>query len=382
MAAQLRPPRVASDAIEFADPAADHAALLPELEAAAAQVLRSGRFILDREVAAFEAELAAACGVAHAIGVSSGTDALLVLLMAAGVGPGDEVVTSPFSFFATAEVIARVGARPVFADIEPDSMNLDPHAAAARIGPSTKAVITVHLFGRAARIAPLEAACTTAGIPLFGDAAQAIGAAGDDGRPVGMLGNAAALSFFPTKNLGGFGDGGAILTDDHALAMQLRQLRIHGAAERHRHLVVGGNFRLDELQAALLRIKLRHLPDWTAARRRVASLYQRGLAGTPLHLPPADPGAVWNQYVVRVPGDRRAGLAAHLRADGIATEIYYPAPLSRQPCFDADRHRAGELPIAEQACRQALALPIRPSLSASQLERLTESVNRFYAGPG
>ena len=379
MAAQLRPPRVDEGEIPFADPAADHAELLPELEAAAARVLRSGRFILGDEVAAFESELAAFSGVAHAVGVSSGTDALLALLMAAGVGPGDEVITSPFSFFATAEVIARVGARPVFADIECDTLNLDPEDAVARINSRTKAVIVVHLFGRAARTGPLEDACSEAGVTLFSDAAQAIGAVDVRGRPVGELGRAAALSFFPTKNLGGFGDGGAVLTRDDGLAARIRQLRIHGAAAKNHHVAVGGSFRLDELQAALLRVKLPHLSAWTTARRRIAADYRQALAETPLSLPPADPGAVWNQYVVRVPDDRRASLVAHLRADGIATESYYPTPLPSQPCFQTFGHRPGDFPIAAQACREVLSLPIRPSLAVGERDRVVASVRRFYA---
>jgi dTDP-4-amino-4,6-dideoxygalactose transaminase len=302
---------------------------------------------------------------------------LLALLMAAGVGAGDEVITSPFSFFAAAEVIARLGARPVFADIEPDTLNLNPEAAAARIGPRTKAVITVHLFGRVARTEPLEAACAAAGIPLFEDAAQAIGAVDQRQRPVGALGQAAALSFFPSKNLGGFGDGGAILTSDDALASRLRHLRVHGAATKNHHVVVGGNFRLDELQAALLRIKLRHLSDWTEARRRVAAGYQHGLASTSLGLPPPDAGAVWNQYVVRVPDGRRAALAEHLRGQGIATEVYYPKPLHLQPCLAWLAHRPGDFPVAEHASQKSLALPIRPSLDRAHQERIVEAVRRF-----
>ena len=364
--------------IPLADPAADHAALLPELEAAASAVLRSGHYILAREVAAFEGELADASRVVHAVGVSSGTDALLALLMATGVGPGDEVVTSPFCFFATAEVIARLGARPVFADIDRDTLNLDPVAAASHIGPRTKAVITVHLFGRSAQTVPLEAACQAAGIPLFEDAAQAIGASAGDGRPVGTLGQAAALSFFPTKNLGGFGDGGAIVTNDDALAARLRQLRIHGADGKNHHVALGGNFRLDELQAALLRIKLPHLATWTSARRRLAASYRAALGLTPLHLPPPDSGGVWNQYVVRVPDLRRAALAAHLRAQGIATEVYYPEALHLQPCVASLGYRSGAFPIAEQACREALALPMRASLNEAHLDRVAEVVRAFF----
>jgi dTDP-4-amino-4,6-dideoxygalactose transaminase len=354
------------------DLVAQHAPLEAALGAAATRVLGSGRFILGPEVAAFEGELAAAAGVSHAVGVSSGTDALLALLMAAGVGPGDEVVTTPYSFIATAEAIARVGARPVFADVEPDTLNLDPRAAAARIGPRTRALLVVHLFGRPARLAAFRELCAGAGVALFEDAAQAIGAAG-----VGS-GAAAALSFFPAKNLGGFGDGGAILTSDATLAGTLRRIRNHGAADRMRHDLLGGNFRLDELQAALLRVKLPELPRWTAERRRLAALYRQRLAGLPIALPPDDPAAVWSQFVIRVPGERRQALRDRLDERGIASAVYYPLPLHLQPALAFLGHRPGDFPHAERAAAESLALPIYPGLSDPALARVAAALGDFF----
>ena len=369
-------------ALPFADPAADHAPIAAELEAAAARVIRSGRYILGPEVGAFEIELAAALGVGHAIGVSSGTDALIALLMAAGVGPGDEVVTSPFSFFATAAAIVRVGARPVFADVEPTTLNIDPAAAVAAIGPGTKAVLVVHLFGRAAETPAIAAACAARGIPLFEDAAQAIGATTPGGRRTGELGAAAALSFFPTKNLGAFGDGGAVLTGDAEIAARVRRLRVHGADRKNHHLAVGGNFRLDELQAALLRVKLAHLPRWTAARRTLAAAYRHGLRGVPLALPPEDQGCVWNQFVVRAAPSDRDELARHLGAHGIATEVYYPQALHRQPALAFLGHGRGDFPVAERAATEALALPLHPSLALGRIDDITACIVQFFEGRG
>ncbi|MEO5768933.1 MAG: DegT/DnrJ/EryC1/StrS family aminotransferase, partial [Polyangia bacterium] len=335
-------------------------ALADELRAAAARVLASGRYILGgaasgaSEVHAFEQELADALRVSHAVGCSSGSDALLAMLMAVGVGPGHEVVTTPFSFFATAGAIARLGAVPRFADIEPATLNLDEDAAAARLGPRTRAVLTVHLFGRAAPTRGLAAACAARGIPLLEDGAQAIGAVDSEGRTVGTMGLGAALSFFPSKNLGGFGDGGMVVTNDGAFAESIRLLRTHGARSKSDHIMVGGNFRLDELQAALLRVKVPHLAAWTAARRRLAALYETALreAGTPLVLPPPDPGCVWNQFVVRVPAAERDALQAHLAAQQIATAIYYPRPLHLQSCFASLGYQRGDCPIAEQAASE------------------------------
>jgi dTDP-4-amino-4,6-dideoxygalactose transaminase len=356
-----------------ADLAALHAPLAAELEAAARRVLASGRYVLGEEVAAFERELAGTLGVARAVGVSSGTDALLALLMALDVGPGDEVVTTPFTFFATAGAIARLGARPVFVDVERDTLNIDPAGALARLGPRTKAVVVVHLFGRPARTDELAAACASRGAALVEDAAQAIGAPG-----VGARGRAAALSFFPSKNLGGFGDGGAVVTNDEALADRVALLRAHGAAQRLRHVALGGNFRLDELQAALLRVKLPHLPRWTSRRRAHAALYRERLAGVPgLALPPEDPACVWNQFVVRVGGGRRDALADALAARGLATAVYYPTPLHLQPALADLGHRAGDFPEAEAAAAEVLALPVAAELEADAIDRVAAAVREI-----
>jgi dTDP-4-amino-4,6-dideoxygalactose transaminase len=373
------------DDIAMTDLSALHAPLRTELDAAFARVLASGSFVLGEEGAAFERETAALLGVSLAVGVSSGSDALLALLMACGIGPGDEVVTTPFSFFATVEAILRLGARPIFADIEPDSFNLDPARAMERIGPRTKAVLVVHLFGRVARMAELREACAAAEIPLLEDAAQAIGARDEVGgtkRPAGAMGRGAALSFFPAKNLGGFGDGGMVITDDQALAYQIRRLRNHGAGERHRHDRVGGNFRLDEIQAALLRVKLPHLVGWTEARRRIAAAYGRQLAETPVILPPPDDGCVWNQFVIRVPAERRTALIGHLHDRGIASAIYYPLPLHLQPALAEGGQRAGAFPCAERASREALALPIFPTLTEEGIARVTGAVSDFFRRTG
>jgi dTDP-4-amino-4,6-dideoxygalactose transaminase len=354
------------------DLAALHRPLEEELRTAVARVLASGRFILGPEVASFEHELAEALGAKAAVGVSSGTDALQSMLLGLGVGPGDEVVTTPYSFIATAEAIVRVGARPVFADVEPATLNLDPRAAAARIGEGTKAVLAVHLFGRPAELAPLGDACARAGVPLLEDAAQAIGAAGI------CTGRAAALSFFPAKNLGGFGDGGAVATNDTALAEAIRQVRNHGSLEKTRHERLGGNFRLDELQAALLRVKLPHLARWTTERRRLAALYWERLAGLPVALPPPDAGSVWNQFVIRVPGERRAALRQHLDALGIDSAVYYPIPLHLQPALAFLGHHRGDFPHAELAAEEALALPIYPGLADAALARVAEALGDFF----
>jgi dTDP-4-amino-4,6-dideoxygalactose transaminase len=360
------------------------------LAAAALRVLGSGRYISGVEVASFERELAAALGVSFAVGVSSGTDALLALLMALGVGPGDEVVTTPFSFFASVEPILRLGATPVFADIDADTLNLDPDAAASRIGARTKALLVVHLFGRLARTRPLESAAARWSIPLIEDAAQAIGAWESEGgaaRTAGTLGQGAALSFFPSKNLGGFGDGGMVLTRDADLAARLRLLRVHGAASKDQHVALGGNFRLDELQAALLRVKLPHLARWTSRRAAIAARYRDGLAGLAsglapglgLALPPADPGAVWNQFVVRVPDGRRDPLRRYLAEHQIASAVYYPTPLHLQPCIDQRLgYRAGDFPRAERASQEVLALPIYPELSFADVDRVCAVAGAFF----
>ncbi|HMF44657.1 MAG TPA: DegT/DnrJ/EryC1/StrS family aminotransferase [Polyangia bacterium] len=364
--------------ISLANLRAQQAPLQAELEAAALRVLRSGRYILGEEVAALERELAAFARVAHAVGVSSGSDALVAILAACGIGKGDEVITTPLSFFATAEAIVRVGATPIFADVDAATLNLDPAAAQARIGSRTKAILVVHLFGRMVDGAPLAGAIAGAGLRVIEDAAQAIGASLPDGRGPGSLGTAAALSFFPAKNLGAMGDAGMVLTDDEDLAARVRAIRVHGARAAHTHETIGGNYRLDELQAALLRVKLPSLPAWTARRREIADLYRRAWAETPLGLPPPDPGCVWSQFVLRVPGGRRDALAARLASRGIDTAIYYPTPLHLQPALASLGGRPGQLPRAEAACGEVLAVPASAELTADEVARVCDEVRSFF----
>jgi len=360
--------------IRLANLPAQHAPLQAELEVAALRVLRTDRYILGPEVAALEQEIAAFARVPHAVGMSSGSDALVALLAACGIGPGDEVITTPFSFFATAEAIARVGATPTFADIDAPTLNLDLGAVRERIGTRTRAVLVVHLFGRMVDPSPLAGS----GIRVIEDAAQAIGASLPDGRSPGALGTGAALSFFPAKNLGGVGDGGMVLTDDADLAGRVRAFRVHGARAPHVHELIGGNFRLDELQAAVLRVKLRSLPAWTRRRREIADTYRRAWADTPLGLPPPDPGSVWNQFVLRVPEGRRDALAAHLAAQGIDTAVYYPTPLHLQRALAHLGGRSGQLPRAEAACGEVLAVPAHAELTAEEIGRVCDAVVGFF----
>jgi dTDP-4-amino-4,6-dideoxygalactose transaminase len=346
--------------------AAELAPLRAELEAAVARVIASGRFIGGPEVDEFERELGERLG-SHAIGVSSGTDALIVTLMAFEIGAGDEVVTTPFTFFATAGAIARVGARPVFADVDDDSLNLDPRAAAAAVGPRTRAVIPVHLFGRPAAMPDVR-------VLVIDDAAQAIGACG-------VRGAAATLSFFPTKNLGALGDAGAVLTNSPAIFQKITAMRSHGARTKYRHEMLGGNFRLDAIQAAVLRAKLPHLAAWTAARRAAAARYLALFAAAEvppeLRLPADDPAHVWHHFVIRAP--HRDRLRVHLAEAGVGSETYYPVPLHRQPAFAYLGYKRGSFPIAERAASEVLALPMYPSITEEAQRIVVDEVARFYA---
>ena len=343
------------------------------------ELVDAQQFILGPAVASFEQQLAEYAGTAHAVGVSSGTDALLIALMALGIGPGDEVITTPFTFFATAGVISRLGARPVFADIEPDSFNLDPDRAKAAITDRTAAVIPVHLFGRI---------CALDGWPVDGptiveDAAQSLGA-GRGGKSVGQYGALACVSFFPSKNLGGFGDGGAILARDGDLAERVRCLRVHGAKPKYHHHIVGGNCRLDALQAGVLEVKLPLLDGWIRDRRTNAARYnamlaESGLVERGLVVPPPVPKDVehvYNQYVIRA--ERRDALAAHLAERGIASMVYYPKSLHQQPCFAQLGYGSGDFPESERACEEVLALPIYPELSVDQQREVVDGIRAFY----
>lgn len=351
--------------VPLLDLPAQYAAIGPEIEAAVKRVLAGGHYIMGEDVAALETELAADHGLAHAIAVSSGTDALLAALWALGIGPGDEVVTTAMSFFATAGAVARLGATPVFADIDPRTFNLDPASALSRVTAKTRAIIPVHLFGRLADVEALRAA----NVPIVEDAAQAVGAPG-----LGERDNLVTLSFFPSKNLGAVGDAGMVLCNDAALADRVRLYRTHGSRPKYVHHVVGANLRMDTLQAAILRVKRPHLAAWNAQRREHAALYREQLAGTPLVLPDDAPGHVWHHFVVRAP--KRDELRAHLRAKEIETEVYYPLPLHLQPCFPGGKQ--GDLPEAERATAEVLALPVHPDLSTAQLEWVAQAIREFY----
>ncbi|MBI5850873.1 MAG: DegT/DnrJ/EryC1/StrS family aminotransferase [Planctomycetes bacterium] len=359
--------------------------LQAELREAFERVLRSGQYIMGPELTAFESECAAFISAKHALGVSSGTDALILALMALGIGPGDEVICPTYTFFATAGAIWRVGARPVFVDIEPSTYNCDPAAIRAKIGSRTRAIIPVHLYGQSA---DMDAILAAAGdIPVIEDAAQAIGTKCGSTQ-VGALGTFGCFSFFPSKNLGCLGDGGLLTTDDGSLAEKARILRVHGAEPKYHHHVVGGNFRLDALQAAFLRAKLPRLPAGTAARRRNAAKYRECfeeagvVAESPIDvgageigLPFARRDHTYNQFVVRV--RCRDELRKWLASRGIGTEVYYPVPLHEQECFASLQHRAGEFPHAERAARETLALPIFPELSDGELRHVADSAIEF-----
>jgi len=352
-----------------------------EILAAITRVCDAQRFMLGPEVEALEAELCADLGVRHAIGVSSGTDALLVALMALGIGAGDEVVTSTYSFFATAGSIARTGARAVLVDIDPATFNLDATAVAAAVTPRTRAIMPVHLFGQPADMDPLIEIAAAAGVPIVEDAAQAIGAA-YKGRSAGSMAALGCFSFFPSKNLGAFGDGGLVTTNDDGLARDVRLLRNHGAEQQYYHRLIGGNFRLDALQAAVLRVKAPHLRAWTEARRRNAdryrALFREHHLDSIVRLPvePAGRRHIYNQFVVCVP--KRDSLRSHLTARGIGTEIYYPVPFHRQACFKG-LAPVDAFPVADRLADTSLALPIYGELTADQQRHVVASIAEFYA---
>ncbi len=372
------------------------AAVMPVIE----EVCESQYFILGKHVTAFEADAARYCGAQHGIGVSSGTDALLLALMALDIGPGDEVITSPFTFFATGGTIARAGARPLYCDIDPVSFNLSPAAVEAFIDAHTRvrggvlvnrvtggrirAIMPVHLYGQSADMDPLLRLARAHGLAIIEDAAQAIGTE-YHGRRVGSIGDVGCFSFFPSKNLGAFGDAGLCTANDPELAERLKVLRVHGGKPKYYHALIGGNFRIDELQAAVLEVKLKFLDGWTEGRQRNARFYDAAFAAVPglgahLRTPRALPGMrhIFNQYVVRVA--RRDELRQFLAENGVGTEIYYPVPLHLQECFGYLGYRVGDLPHSELAARETLALPVYAELTEAQLRYVVDTIARFYAG--
>jgi dTDP-4-amino-4,6-dideoxygalactose transaminase len=361
---------------------AQYSPLRQELLDAVTRVCDSQRFIGGPEVEGLERELCDTLGYPYAIGMSSGTDAVLAALMALDIGPGDEVITPTYSFFATAGCVVRAGAKPVLVDSEPGTFNIDTRAAIDAITPRTKAIIPVHLFGQSAEMAPIMEAAATRGIAVIEDAAQAIGCT-YQGKAVGTIGAVGCFSFFPSKNLGAFGDAGFVTATDAALAKKLRLIRTHGMQPKYYHHLVGANFRIDALQAAVLRVKLPHLAAWTAGRQRNAARYralfaEAGLSEVTLPREAPDRTHIYNQFVIRVP--RRDALRAHLDGRGIGTEIYYPVPFHLQDCFKNLGYTPGAFPVAEAQANDSLALPIYPELSEAQQTEVVNAVRTFYRG--
>ena len=370
--------------VPLLDLQAQYRPIRDELLAAVVAVCDSQRFIMGPEIEALESELAVQLGIQHAIAVSSGTDALLLALMALEIGAGDEVVTTAYSFFATAGAIARLGARPVFVDIDPETFNIDPARVAAAISGRTKAILPVHLFGMSADLEPILAIARRAGVPVIEDAAQAIGAS-YQGQPVGGIGTFGCFSFFPSKNLGAFGDAGLLTTNDDRLAKRARLLRTHGMEPKYYHHLVGGNFRMDAVQAAVLRVKAPHLPAWTKARQENAARYRvlfRDADVADLVTLPAERADcvhIFNQFVIRV--SERDALKRHLDGVGIGSEIYYPVPFHRQPCFRYLGYQEGDFPQAEAAARDSLAIPIYAELAGEQQAEVAGAIARFVREP-
>jgi len=360
-----------------------HAKLKAEIAAAIARVCDSGRFVLGPDCEELETRLAEYCQSKFAIACASGSDALLLALMAYDIGAGDEVLLPSYTFFATAGAVWRLGAKPVFVDIEPTSFNIDPRQLERLVTPATKAIIPVHLYGQCADMAAINDIARRHKLAVIEDAAQAIGAE-VGGRRAGSLGQIGCLSFYPTKNLGGFGDGGMLTTSDAQLADKLRLLRTHGMQPRYYHQLVGINSRLDTIQAAVLAVKLPHLDRWTSQRAANAERYAELFAvyglDRVLTLPGTAPGRrhVWNQYIVRVPDGRRDALREHLTQAKIGTEIYYPVPLHEQACFRSLGYGPGSLPESERAARETLALPIFPELTAAEQQTVVRQVAAFY----
>lgn len=363
---------MSQDRIPIADPAAENAELAGELEAVVKRVLASGRYILGPEGAALEAEIAACTGAAHAVGVGSGTDALHLALRAADIGSGDEVIMPAFTFVATAEAANYVGAKPVFADIDPATFCLDPKSVEKKLTPRTRALIAVHLYGQTAPMAELAALCRDRGITLVEDCAQSLGA-DDSGRGSGSWGAFGCFSFYPTKNLAAAGDAGLVTAREPRHAERLRMLRHHGSRKTYTHEILGYNSRLDEIQAAILRVKLARLDDFNARRAAIARRYGEWLAGTPLALPGAHGRGrhIWHQYTVRHP--KRDELRAKLEAAGIASMIYYPVPLHRQPLYAPDNEGV-QLPVTDEAAATVLSLPIYPQLSEAAQKKICEVI--------
>jgi dTDP-4-amino-4,6-dideoxygalactose transaminase len=366
-----------ADPVPQLDLAAQYAAIRTEIRTAVERVLASQQFILGPEGAAFEKEIAQLSGAAHGAGVASGTDALVLALRACGVGAGDEVLIPPFTFVATASAVSALGARPVFVDIRPDTYNIDPSDLARRLTPRTRAIIAVHLYGLACDMDPILDFARAHDLRVIEDNAQSIGA-NYKGRRTGSMGDAACMSFYPTKNLGAYGDAGMVVTNSGEMALRLKSLRNHGQSAKYVSSEPGWNSRLDEIQAAILRVKLRHLPEWQRARQAHAAAYTKLLLGIPGVAPPFIPegyGHVFHQYTIRV--ERRDALVQILNQRKIGNAVYYPVPLHLQPLYSSLGHKSGDFPHAEHAAQEVLSLPMFPELRSEQITRVAEAVSEF-----
>ena len=363
--------------VPFFDLKAQYAEYRAEALKAIDEVCESQMFCLGPGVTKFEEQICDYIGCKYAIGISSGTDALLVSLMSLGVGPGDEVITTPFTFFATAASVARVGAKPVFVDVDEDSYNIDPAGIEEKVTERTRAIIPVHLFGQAAQMGPSLEIAGRYNLTVIEDAAQAMGAM-QDGSRCGNFGDAACFSFYPTKNLGAFGDAGLVTTNDERLAGRVRLLRVHGQMPGYVHEAIGGNFRMDNIQAAVLSVKLKHLDNWNDRRREYAGIYDEIFAGSVVRSPGIHSNNVstYHQYTVTVPD--RDGLQKYLKEKGSGCAVFYPRPLHLQDCFSRLGYRAGDFGTAEKLCEEVLSLPIYPELTTGQVEYVGKSVLKFY----
>lgn len=369
--------------VPLLDLKAQYQTIRNEIESALKEVVESQYFILGPKVKECEAVVAEYCQCAHGVGVSSGTDALLVSLMAEEVGPEDEVITTPYTFFATAGSISRLGAKPVFVDIDPDTYNINPALIEEKVTPHTRVIMPVHLYGQMADMDPIIKIAQEHNLVVIEDAAQALGAE-YKGRRAGSIGEYGCFSFFPSKNLGCFGDGGMVTTSDAARAEKISTLRGHGSKPKYYHKMLGGNFRLDALQAAVVMAKLRHLDGWSAKRQANAKRYDELFRGSglneknPVSLPKVVTDRhIFNQYIIRT--EQRDGLKDYLKREcSVATEVYYPVPMHLQECFAGLGHKAGDFPVSEKATRETLALPVYPELSDQQAEYVVESINDFY----
>lgn len=367
-----------SQSIPLVDLHAQYLTIQPAIDAAIAEVIQTTSFVMGPAVKRFEAAFAQACGVRECVGVSNGTAALTLALRALDIGPGDEVITASHTFIATAEAISNVGAKPRFVDIHPETYNLDVRAVAAAVTPATRAIIPVHIYGQPADMTGIQHVAQQHGLAVVEDAAQAHGATWQ-GKPTGSLGTLACFSFYPGKNLGAYGDAGAVTTNDAALAERVRLLRNHGRRSKYVHDVIGTNERIDTLQAAILAAKLPHLADWTAARQQLATRYNVLLAGCEIVLPVVDPcaTAAWHLYVIRTP--QRDQLLAYLQEQGVGAGIHYPVPLHLQPAYAELGYRQGDFPITEEVANTCLSLPLYPELTAAQQERVVSLILAFFA---